>query len=236
VLGDGGVTLPPGQHARSDFPRFGTHLWRPPPAVPAEPAIAVTGAVTAPVRLTLADLAALPRREQTADFHCVSGWSATGLRWEGVPFAAFYERVIEPVAEPGVTHLAFRALDGYRSVLAIEDALGDDVLIAEHLDGRPLSSDHGAPLRLVSPSQYGFMSTKHLCGIEVHTDALREDYGHLDVLGRVALRTALAPHPRARVWEEERHARLPGPVVRPLFRLLIAPFRFLSARGSRPDG
>ena len=51
----------------------------------------------------------------------------------------------------------------------LEDALGDDVLIAEHLDGRPLDRDHGAPVRLVSPSQYGFISTKHLCRIELHS-------------------------------------------------------------------
>ena len=53
--------------------------------------------------------------------------------------------------------------------MSIEDALADDVLIAEHLDGRPLDGDHGAPARLVSPDQYGFVSTKHLCSIELHT-------------------------------------------------------------------
>ena len=61
----------------------------------------------------------------------------------------------------------FGGLDGYRSFATIEDVLAEDVLIAEHLDGRPLDGDHGAPVRLVSPSQYGFISTKHLCRIEV---------------------------------------------------------------------
>ena len=36
-------------------------------------------------------------------------------------------------------------------------------------DGRPLDGDHGAPVRLVSPAQYGYISTKHLCRIEVHS-------------------------------------------------------------------
>jgi hypothetical protein len=40
-------------------------------------------------------------------------------------------------------------------------------------------------------------------------------------------------HPRSRVWEEERHGRLPGWSVRPIYRLLIPPIRFLSARGRR---
>ena len=95
------------------------------------------------------------------------GWSATGHRWEGVAFATFYRRLVEPSIEPGasITHLVFRGLDGYRSVAAIEDALADDVLIAQQLDGQPLDGDHGAPARLLSPSQYGFKSTKHLCRV-----------------------------------------------------------------------
>src|SRR3954462_8433905 len=149
--------LPPGQRAIDDFPRFGTHLHRPAPPVPADPAIEVGGAVAQSVAVPLAELAALPRRELTADFHCVSGWSATGLHWEGVAFAAFYRAFIEPALPSGaaIPHLVFVGLDGDRSGATIEDALEDDVLLAQHLDGRPLDSDHGAPVRLLSPSQYG---------------------------------------------------------------------------------
>ena len=121
----------------------------------------------------VADLATLPRRRLDADFHCVSGWTAVGLHWEGVAFAEFYRLRIEPTLRPGavVTHVEFRGLDGFRSVITIEDALDDDVLLADHLDGEPLGNDHGAPLRLVSPAQYGYISTKHLCRIDVHTAA-----------------------------------------------------------------
>src|SRR4029453_12935028 len=163
-------TLPPGQRAIEGFPRFGTHLNAPPPTVPADPVIEIAGAVVEPISVPLARLATLPPRELTADLHCVAGWSATGLRWEGVAFATVYRELIEPVLATGmpITHVVFEGLDRYRSIVQLEDALGDDVLIAEHLDGRPLDGDHGAPVRLVSPSQYGFMSTKHLCRIELH--------------------------------------------------------------------
>src|SRR5881227_1516256 len=60
--------------------------------------------------------------------------------------------------------------------MSIEDALAEDVLIAERLDGRPLDGDHGAPARLVSPEQYGFVSTKHLCRVELHTTDPSEKY------------------------------------------------------------
>jgi DMSO/TMAO reductase YedYZ molybdopterin-dependent catalytic subunit len=229
------VTLPPGQHAIDGFPRFGTHLHRPPPAIPADPVIEIAGAVTEPFSLPLSDLAKLPRREMTADFHCVAGWSATNLRWEGVSFETFYRRVVKPALAPGspVTHVGFAGLDGYRSIVAIEDALSTDVLMAEHLDGRPLDSDHGAPLRLVSPSQYGFISTKHLCRVEVHTAEPDERYERAPLIARVSLRSPIVkPHPRARVWKEERARHMPAWAVRLPFRSLIAPIRFISRRGS----
>ncbi|MEO7397445.1 MAG: molybdopterin-dependent oxidoreductase, partial [Ilumatobacteraceae bacterium] len=119
------MTIPPGQHLVDGFPRFGTHLARPAPAVPLDPAIAIGGAVTKAFAVPLAELATLPRRALTADFHCVAGWTASQLTWEGVAFETFYCTIIEPRVEPDttVTHLVFGGLDGYRSVVSIEDAL-----------------------------------------------------------------------------------------------------------------
>jgi len=223
---DGAMTLPPGQRRVDGFPRFGAHLHRPPPAIPPDPAIEITGAVAEPFSVPLGELATLPRRGLTADFHCVAGWTATSLRWEGVALEAFYRARIEPVVARGasITHVGFRGLDGYRSIVTIEDALGEDVLIADRLDGRPLDGDHGAPARLVSPQQYGFISTKHLCRIDLYTAAPSKTFGRTPLI---------QAHPRARVWMEERHRYLPPEPLRPVYRMLIPPFRFLSARGSR---
>lgn len=234
------ATLPPGQRRINGFPRFGTHFHRPPPAIPTDPVIEIVGAVAKSFALPLAELATLPRRELTADLHCVAGWSATGLHWEGVAFETFYRSVIEPTLKPDVTitHVAFGGLDGYRSIVSIDDALAEDVLIAERLNGRPLDADHGAPVRLASPSQYGFISTKHLCRIELHTGEPSEKY-HPSRLVDLGLRV-VKPHARARVWEEERHRYLPAWSVRPVYRLLIPPIEFLSTRASsdprRSDG
>jgi DMSO/TMAO reductase YedYZ molybdopterin-dependent catalytic subunit len=219
--------LPPGQRRVEGFPRFGTELWRPAPPVPVDPVITVRGAVTEPFDVPLATLASLPRQELTADFHCVAGWSATDLRWDGVPFEAFYRAVIEPALQPGVeiTHVVFRGLDRYRSVLLIEDAIADGVLVADRLDGRPLDGDHGAPARLVSPGQYGYMSTKHLCRIEVHAGEPRRQRWTL------VESWLLRSHPRARVAREERHGLVPGWLVRPFYAALKAPLLALAARG-----
>ena len=231
------MTLPPGQQAIDGFPRFGTHLHRPPPRIPTDPVIQIRGAVTEPFDVPLADLATLPRRELTADFHCVAGWSATDLRWEGVAFETFYRSVIDPLlpTAPPATFVVFAGLDGYCSIVSIEDALAADVLIAEHLDERPLDADHGAPVRLISPRQYGFVSTKHLCRIELHTAEPTPTYhrAHLIQLGLQLVK----PHQRARVWHEERHRYLPAWAVRPLYRHIVPAIRSLSARapGTQPE-
>jgi DMSO/TMAO reductase YedYZ molybdopterin-dependent catalytic subunit len=229
------AAMPPGQRAVEGFPRFGTHFQRPAPPIPVDPAIDIGGAVVSSFSLPLIELAALPRRELTADLHCVAGWSATNLRWAGVPFETVYRRIIEPALQPSATisHVVFEGLDGYRSTVLLEDALAEEVLIAEHLNGEPLDSDHGAPVRLISPNQYGFISTKHLCRIEVHTTEPENRY-HPSPVIQLGL-SLVKPHPRARVWQEERHRYLPARTVRPLYRLLIRPFKFLSARGSQLD-
>lgn len=213
--------LPPGQRKIAGFPRFGGPTKR--PTVAADPALEITGALREPVMVALSELSGLQRTEQTSDFHCVAGWSAIGLHWEGVRFATFYRAIIEPQLSPdtAVTHVVFRGLDGYRAIVSVEDAMQEDVLLADRLDGAPLNLAHGAPLRMVSPKQYGYLNAKHLRGIEIHASA--PPIPHNFVLFR--------NHPRARVWQEERNGALPTPVVRPIYRALTRPFLWLGARG-----
>jgi DMSO/TMAO reductase YedYZ molybdopterin-dependent catalytic subunit len=222
-------TLPPGQRRVDGFPRFGEHLHRPPPPIPDDPVIAMSGAVLGCPEVRLAELSRLPRREIVADFHCVAGWTATDLRWEGVRFADFYRQFVEPALESGitVTHLVFEGLDGVASVVELRDALADDVLLADRLDGRPLNGDHGAPIRLVCPTQYGYMSTKHLCVVEV-CSTLPTHRLRASLFDRVS-----EAHPRARVWHEERHGRVAGRLIRPFYRALIRPIRYLCSKGAQ---
>jgi hypothetical protein len=43
-------------------------------------------------------------------------------------------------------------------------------------------------VRLVSPNQYGFVNTKHLCRIELHTAEPTQSYGSASATARVGLR------------------------------------------------
>ncbi len=220
--------LPPGQRRIQEFPRFG--LGGRPPAVPEGFAIEIGGPAVTPFAVSPDDLAALPRRELVADFHCVSGWTATDVHWEGVSFAEAYDKLVRPHlrfgAEP--THVVLEGLDGYCSVALLEDLCDPDVLLADRLDGRPLDRRHGAPVRVVSPAQYGYVSTKHLARVELHTGEPRVRY-HPTWSSHYGLQL-VKPHPRARVWEEERHRYLPGWLVRPVYVRLIRRFKEANAR------
>jgi hypothetical protein len=175
--------------------------------------IEISGAVAKSFALALAELATLPRLELTADFHCVAGWSATNLRWEGVAFETFYRMIIEPSVQPGtsVTHIVFGGLDGYRSVVAIDDALAEDLLIAERLDGRPLDNNRWRPGPTGQPPPIR---------LRQYQTPLphRAPHRRADSRLRIPAMRLPSPSPGGGVWEQERHRYLPARSVRPIYR------------------
>lgn len=221
--------LPPGQRAIERFPRFGLNQFA--NRFPREPrriALAVHGDVEAEIAVSGEELAELPRIERTSDFHCVTTWTKTALRWGGFRFADFFERIVRPRAnpEPESTFVILRGQDGARSSLPLEDLLAPGVLLADRLDGEPLSIEHGAPLRVVAPDHYGYKNVKHLSAIGFW----RDDRNFRPSAFR------FMDHPRARVAEEERGRGVPGILLRYLYRPLVGPTirRFARASASRP--
>jgi DMSO/TMAO reductase YedYZ molybdopterin-dependent catalytic subunit len=210
--------LPPGQRLLDTMPWFSDAPHRPPPRLHADPTLSVACGRGRTVTVTSADLQALRPREQQADFHCVTTWSVTGLNWTGVPLRDVLESV--GLTEATAPYLVARAADGRRAVFTWQDATTDDVMLVTHLDGVPLDARHGAPLRLVSPRQYGYKSLKHLTAIEARPTEPQ---------------VGSKEHLRARVAAQERHPRLPSWAVRRFYRLLIAPTALIGERTLRRD-
>jgi DMSO/TMAO reductase YedYZ molybdopterin-dependent catalytic subunit len=207
--------LPPGQYASDRFPRFGlTQFARRFPKDARNVALRIDGDVREAIAVSAA-LLALPRVSQTSDFHCVTTWSRRSLHWSGFRFADFFERIAVPLAGPDkdATFVVLRCQDGYRSCLPLEDLLADDVLLADTLEGAPLTIEHGAPLRLVAPAHFGYKSAKHVSRVEFWRDDRRYRPAGLRFM----------EHPRARVALEERGRGVPGLVLRYLYRPLVRP-------------
>jgi DMSO/TMAO reductase YedYZ molybdopterin-dependent catalytic subunit len=136
---------------------------------PAAYRLRVNGLVDAPKSFTLADLKAMPRAEQVSDFHCVTGWVVSNVRWGGVRIADVMEAA---GAKANVSALRFVSAEvPYEDSLTVKQALLPDVMLAYEMDGKPLPREHGAPVRLVIPDMYGYKSVKWVNQIELRTSA-----------------------------------------------------------------
>jgi len=120
--------------------------------------LTIDGLVERPLQLSYEKLRALPRAEQVADFHCVTGWSVPRVHWAGVRF-----RDLLAAARPRstATALGFFSADGaYSDALSLEQAHLPDAMLAYEMDGEPLTRPHGAPVRVVIPEMYGYKGVK----------------------------------------------------------------------------
>ncbi len=131
----------------------------------AEYRLAVGGHVDRPLDLTAAELKAMPNTGLTRDFQCVTGWRVRDVKWKGVRLAELLDRAAVRVGAGGVRFYSF---DGrYTESLTLDQARRDDVLVAWEMQGRPLSTAHGGPVRLYVAPMYGYKSCKWLERIEV---------------------------------------------------------------------
>ena len=127
--------------------------------------LTVSGLVSHQASYSLADLQALPQTSIVRDFQCVTGWRVPQVHWVGVPLATLLERA-DPMA--GATAVRFHSFDGtYTESLPLSAARRPDVLVALQMLGRPVTHDHGGPVRIYAGEMYGYKSTKWLSGIEL---------------------------------------------------------------------
>ncbi len=122
--------------------------------------------------LTLSDLKDLPRAEQTTELKCIEGWS-TIVNWSGVRFIDFAKKYSPPTGTRYVSLLSEPADypdERYYVGLHLADCLHPQALLATHMNGKPLTAEHGAPLRLVMPHKYGVKNIKLITSIAYATE------------------------------------------------------------------
>lgn len=144
--------------------------------------LVVDGGAQQPLRLRLDDLADFPVRTVEATLECAGNgrslldptpggtpWTLRAVstaRWTGVPVVDVLDRAGVP---PGTVEVVFEGADGdgaatgpYARSLPLEVAAAPQVLLARQMNGRPLPTEHGGPLRLLVPGWYGMASVKWL--------------------------------------------------------------------------
>jgi DMSO/TMAO reductase YedYZ molybdopterin-dependent catalytic subunit len=114
----------------------------------------ICGCVAYTLELEAADLAHLPRQTWQAPFSCEEGWTVPALTWEGWRLYSLLD-----LARPLPTARAVAVCAGSYAVwLTLEEA--GRALLCDHLNGVPLSREHGAPWRLLVPGGKCYTSVK----------------------------------------------------------------------------
>jgi DMSO/TMAO reductase YedYZ molybdopterin-dependent catalytic subunit len=154
--------LPPGQYLTEKWPVL--HAGGIPDVELATWDFRVFGEVAREVRLSWDELSALPRQRTTQDIHCVTRWSRFDMTFEGIHWGEL-ERLVSP--RPNARYVVAHAEQGFTANFPISFLRDEDALLATHADGKPLTREHGWPLRLVIPGKYFWKSAKWLRGIEL---------------------------------------------------------------------
>ena len=110
-----------------------------------------------PVTWGWEDLLAQPQLKSVSDFHCVTTWSTFDNEWEGVSFRRIME-IVRPLSL--AQFVLFKSYDDYTTNLPLEACVDGDVLLAHTWNGKPLTIEHGGPVRFIVPKRYAWKGAK----------------------------------------------------------------------------
>src|SRR5439155_10322752 len=125
--------------------------------------LTVSGAVQKPGDYTLSQIQTLSKIMQNTRHVCIEGWDVIG-RFGGVRLADFLRMV---GADPAARFVTVDCADDYYESLDMASALHPQTLLCYEMYGRPLTREHGAPLRLNIPIKIGYKQAKYLTGLKV---------------------------------------------------------------------
>jgi DMSO/TMAO reductase YedYZ molybdopterin-dependent catalytic subunit len=125
--------------------------------------LTVSGAVQKPGDYTLAQIQALPRMRQNTRHVCIEGWDVIG-RFGGTRLSEFLKLI---GADPTARFVSVQCADDYYESLDMATAMHPQTLLCDEMYDRPLSREHGAPLRLNVPTKIGYKQAKYLTDLKV---------------------------------------------------------------------
>jgi DMSO/TMAO reductase YedYZ molybdopterin-dependent catalytic subunit len=125
--------------------------------------LTVGGAVQKPSAYSLAQIQALPKVTQNTRHVCVEGWDVIG-RFGGVRLSDFLKMI---GADPGARFVTVECADDYCESLDMATAMHPQTLLCYEMYDKPLTPEHGAPLRLNIPTKIGYKQAKYLTDLNV---------------------------------------------------------------------
>jgi len=125
--------------------------------------LAVGGAVQRPGEYTLSQVQSLEKHTQNTRHICVEGWDVIG-NFGGARLSDFLKAI---GADTGSRFITVECADAYYESLDMATALHPQTLLCYEMYGRPLTREHGAPLRLQIPTKIGYKQAKYLTSLKV---------------------------------------------------------------------
>ena len=125
--------------------------------------LTVSGAVQKPGDYKLDQIKALPQVRQNTRHVCVEGWDVIG-RFGGAKLSDFLAMI---GADTSARFVTVGCADDYYESLDMATALHPQTLLCYEMYDRPLTREHGAPLRLNVPTKIGYKQAKYLTELKV---------------------------------------------------------------------
>jgi DMSO/TMAO reductase YedYZ molybdopterin-dependent catalytic subunit len=130
--------------------------------------LTVHGLVSSPQTINYAELKAMQAVDQYNTLECVSnvvgGDLISNALWKGVRLKDLLEKA---QVKPEGVYVVFTCADGYDVGIPMERALLDGTILVYEMNGVPLPTEHGRPVRAIVPGLYGMMNAKWVTDIEV---------------------------------------------------------------------
>lgn len=180
--------LPPGQYdvgkswpvlTAESTPRVDAERW----------SLSIDGLVANPTTWSLRELKALEGDTYRGDIHCVTTWSKLDTSFTGISLDTLLG-IAQPL--PEASFVVEESTTRYRTNLPIDDVTGGKAWIVWEHEGKPISREHGGPVRMIVPHLYFWKSAKWISKIHLLD---HDEPGFWEVNGY---------HHRGDPWKEQR--------------------------------
>jgi DMSO/TMAO reductase YedYZ molybdopterin-dependent catalytic subunit len=105
----------------------------------------------------------LPKIVQNTRHVCVEGWDVIG-NFGGARLGDFLDAI---GADPAARFVEVRCADDYYESIEMASARHPQTLLCYEMYGKPITREHGAPLRLTIPTKLGYKQAKYLFSLRV---------------------------------------------------------------------
>lgn len=156
-----------GKTRAGKYETFYINYWKPMRRIkPEKWKLEVRGLCKNPGTFSIEDIKSLPVKTRTSRLKCVECWSARA-RWQGFSIQDLEEKV---APHPQAAGVLFHCADTYQEYLPRESLMREETLLAYNMDGKPLTDEHGFPLRVIVPFKYGYKNPKAILIMEYVDD------------------------------------------------------------------